>query len=305
MRLLIATLFATIFILIMPDRKNPQNTRQHIKEKPFFSFGIIADIQYADIDPAGNRFYRNSIDKLKDAVSALKADSVDFLINLGDMIDKDFASFKPVMEIISSSAIKTHNIAGNHDYSIDPRYKKMIPFISYQESEYYSFIYQKFRFILLDGNDISTYKSENKESIKEGENLIAQVKTSGDINGMDWNGGIGSNQLKWLNLQLEEAMLNSEKVFLICHFPVFPASTHNLLNYKEVLPVLEKYTNIIAWLNGHNHEGNYGKYNSTHCVTFRGMVETEKTNSYSQVEVYDNRIVISGYGRENSRILTY
>ena len=305
MRLFIATLFATIFIFIMPDRKNPQNTRQNIIEKPFLSFGIIADIQYADIDPAGSRFYRNSIDKLKDAVSVLKADSVDFLINLGDMIDKDFASFKPVMEIINTSGIKTYNIAGNHDYSIDARYKKKIPLLSDPENEYYSFIYENFRFILLDGNDISTYKSDNKESIKEGENLIAQVKTSGDINGMEWNGGIGSNQLKWLNQQLEEAMLNSENVFLICHFPVFPESTHNLLNYKEVLPLLEKYTNIIAWLNGHNHEGNYGKFNTVHCVTFRGMVETENTNSYSLVEVYDNRIVISGYGREKNRILTY
>jgi predicted MPP superfamily phosphohydrolase len=305
MRLFIATLFATIIVFFMPDRKNTQSTQPNIIEKPIFSFGIIADIQYADIDPAGSRFYRNSIEKLRNAVSTLKSDSVDFLINLGDMIDNDYASFKPVMEIINSSGIKTYNIAGNHDFSIDSQYKQRIPFLSDPEDGFYSFSYQKFRFILLDGNDISTYKSKNKKSIKQAEDLIVQAKNSGDINGMDWNGGIGSNQISWLNLQLEEAMLKNEKVFLICHFPVFPESTHNLLNYKEILPILTKYKNIIAWLNGHNHEGNYGKFNTVHCVTFKGMVDTEETNSYALVEVYDNKLIISGYGREKSRILTY
>lgn len=305
MRLFIAIIFASVFIFNMSDRKYMQSSRQNILQKPFFSFGIIADIQYADIDPAGSRFYRNSIDKLRDAVSGLKSDSVDFLINLGDMIDKNYDSFNPVMEIIGSSGIKTYNIAGNHDYSIDPQYKKQIPFMSDQEEGYYYFIYKKFRFILLDGNDISTYKSNNKESIKQGEDLISTVKTSGEINGMDWNGGIGSNQLIWLNRQLEEAWLNNEKVFLICHFPVFPESTHNLLNYKEILTILEKYKNIIAWLNGHNHEGNYGYFNTIHCITFKGMVETENTNSYALIEVYNNKIMIRGYGNEKSRILRY
>jgi hypothetical protein len=37
----------------------------------------------------------------------------------------------------------------------------------------------------------------------------------------------------------------------------------------------------------------------------RGMVETEKTNSYSLVEVYKNKIWIKGSGREKSQILAY
>jgi predicted phosphodiesterase len=285
----------------MPDRINPLSTQQNIIQKPLFSFGIIADIQYADSDPVGSRFYRNSIGKLKEAVSTLNDDSVHFLINLGDLIDKDYVSFRPVMEIINSSVIKIYNVAGNHDFSIDPKDKKRIPL----KTEHYSFVYQKFRFILLDGNEISTYKSENKESIKHAEDLIAQLETSGDINGMEWNGGIGINQLKWLIGQLEEARSNNEKVFLICHFPVFPENMHNLLNYKKVLPVLEKYKNIIAWFNGHNHAGNYGNFNMIHCVTFMGMVETEKTNSFALVEVFSNKIIINGYGREKTRTLVY
>jgi len=37
----------------------------------------------------------------------------------------------------------------------------------------------------------------------------------------------------------------------------------------------------------------------------KGMVETENTNSFAMVEVYNNRIWIKGYGREKSQILAY
>lgn len=39
--------------------------------KPLFSFGLMADCQYADVDPAGSRFYRGSLNKLQEAVAEL------------------------------------------------------------------------------------------------------------------------------------------------------------------------------------------------------------------------------------------
>jgi hypothetical protein len=72
-----------------------------------------------------------------------------------------------------------------------------------------------------------------------------------------------------------------------------------------VLPILEKYHNIIAWFNGHNHSGNYGNFNMIHFVTFKGMVETDANNSFALVEVYKNKIWIRGYGREKNQILAY
>ena len=68
---------------------------------------------------------------------------------------------------------------------------------------------------------------------------------------------------------------------------------------------IEKYQNIIAWFNGHNHAGNYGNFNMIHFVTIKGMVETETNNSFALVEVYRNKIWIKGYGREKSQILAY
>jgi manganese-dependent ADP-ribose/CDP-alcohol diphosphatase len=306
MKLLIASFFTTIIIFNMPD-KNDSGGLQFVNQsqKPLFAFGIIADVQYCDYDPAGTRFYRSSLVKLREAVTSFKEDSVCFIINLGDLIDRDYRSYKPVLDIIDSSGLKTYNVTGNHDYSVDPRFKKRLPVLLPSKEGYYSIVYENFRFIFLNGNEISTYMSNNKAAIKQAVDYIATLKNKGEINAVDWNGGISSKQLAWLSSQLNEATGKNEKVFLICHFPVVPDNVHNLLNYKEVLPILEKYQNIISWFNGHNHAGNYGNFNMTHFITFKGMVETDASNSFALVEVYKNKIWIRGYGREKSQILAY
>jgi manganese-dependent ADP-ribose/CDP-alcohol diphosphatase len=289
----------------MPDRLNSCEVMTGNQQKPLFSFGIVSDAQYADYEPAGARFYRSSVKKLREAMTSLREDSARFVINLGDLIDRDYSSYKPVMDIFDSSGIKVYHVTGNHDYSVDNRMKKRIPVLTPSKEGYYSFSFQKFRFIVLNGNEISTYASNNKSSISKAGEFLATLKSEGAVNALDWNGGIGSKQIVWLTQQLDEAVINKEKVLLVCHFPVVPENQHNLLNYKEIIPILEKYHNIIAWFNGHNHAGNYGNFNMIHFVTFKGMVETESNNSFALVEVYRNKIWIKGEGREKSQILAY
>jgi manganese-dependent ADP-ribose/CDP-alcohol diphosphatase len=305
MKIIIAFAFA-MTILSMTDKTDSANIYDGSQgQKPLFSIGIIADVQYADYVSAGTRYYRSSPGKLREAVKTFKKDSVDFIVNLGDLIDKDFGSFKPILNIIDSSGIKTFHVTGNHDYSVDPRLKKRIPVLSYSKEGYYSLMHKNFRFIFLNGNEISTYASKNKKDAKKAEDYIVSLKSSGEKNAIDWNGGVSSAQIAWLASQLNDATLKNEKVFIMCHFPVFPENEHNLLNYREILSLLEKYSNIIAWFNGHNHSGNYGNFNLIHFITFKGMVETEKTNSYATIDVYKNKLWIKGYGREKSLILAY
>jgi predicted phosphodiesterase len=287
--------------------KNGSGDLQYItpNKKHLFSFGIIADVQYADYDAVGTRFYRSSTEKLREAVASFKKDSVSFIINLGDLIDHDYVSFKPVLDIIGSSAINAYHVAGNHDFSVEKRLKKRLPVLASSKAGYYSFSYDNFRFIFLNGNEISTYISNNKTDIKEAEENLSLMKGKGEVNAVNWNGGFSRKQIDWLTGELTKAAAQNEKVFLICHFPVFPENVHNLLNYKEVLTILENYGNIIAWFNGHNHAGNYGNYNMTHFVTFKGMVETENSNSFAVVEVYKNKIWIKGSGREKNQILAH
>ena len=157
----------------------------------------------------------------------------------------------------------------------------------------------------MNGNELSTYSSVSKGAIKQAEDYIVSLQNSGGINAIDWNGGMGIKQIGWLKARLDEATSKNEKVFIFCHFPFYPDDTHNLLNYNDILPILKNYQNIIAWFSGHNHAGNYGNFNSIHFVTLKGMVETEKSNSFTLVEVYKNKIWITGSGREKSQILAY
>lgn len=311
MRLLLAFSLTTILFFEMPDKRYSEFPdtfdikQESPDQKPVFSFGIVADVQYADCNPAGNRYFRSSIEKLENAVTVFRENSVDFIINLGDLIERDYESYKPVLNILNSTGIKTYHITGNHDYSVDPRYLTRLPVFTESREGYYSIIYRKFRFIFLNGNEISTYASVNKTLIKQADDLIAKLKKNGEINAIYWNGGISRTQIDWMISQLNEAADNSEKVILFCHFPIAPDNVHNLLNYKEINVIHIKYTNIVAWLNGHNHEGNYTTVNKVHYVTFQGMVETKKNNSFAIIDTYNDKISIRGYGRENSMVLTY
>lgn len=272
---------------------------------PMLSFGIITDVQYCNCDPEGTRFYRMSTEKLREAMNSLKADSVKFVINLGDLIDRDYASFRSVLGIIDSSGLKTYHLTGNHDYSVEDKFKKHLPVHLPTKEGYYSFIYGNFRFIALNGNEISTYASSSRAIKNHAEKYLALLKDSASINAYDWNGGVSRKQIEWLKAQLDEASSENEKVFLLCHSPIYPESPYNLLNYKDVLNVLGNYHNIIACFSGHNHYGNYGNFNLIHFVTLKGMVETENMDSFARVDVYWNKIWITGYGREKSMILAY
>lgn len=67
--------------------------------KPLVTFGILTDVQYADVDDGmsydkkRHRYYRNSLNLVKEAVRNWKQHELDnstkfkFLIQLGDIID--------------------------------------------------------------------------------------------------------------------------------------------------------------------------------------------------------------------------
>ncbi len=57
-----------------------------------------------------------------------------------------------------------------------------------------------------------------------------------------------------------------------------------------------------AYINGHNHKGDYGIKNGIHFLTLKGMVETE-INAYSIISIHHNRLIINGHGRETDRSL--
>ena len=274
----------------------------HVKSSAQMQNGVFADCQYCNCETKGNRYYKNSLEKLDNCISTFNKHNLEFLVGLGDLIDKDFDSFEKVNSVLKSSKYKIHHVIGNHDYSVDKKYYKEVPHQLELKKTYYSFSKKNWQFIFLNGNEI-TLQSHDQKIIKEAELLIEQLTQSNLPNKVDWNGAISDKQLKWLQKELKRADKNNRNVILFCHYPIYPHGVHTLWNADKIIPILAEHNCIKAWINGHNHKGDYYYNGKIHFLTMNGMVDTEKENAYSILKLHDNKIEIKGFGRVKSRTL--
>jgi len=275
-------------------------------ERPELSFGVIADVQYCECDQEESRYYRNSLKKLAECIQELNSQELDFVILLGDLIDRDFASYQKVLPIYQQLEMPKYYVLGNHDFFVKTEEKSKVLEALSLESRYYSFTYQSWRFVVLDSNDLSFYATaEGSERRKEAESTYAKLKESGVPNAVSWNGGLSIRQMMWLREILEKADKKGERVIIFSHFPVLPESDLNLWNDRDLIELIESYKCVVAFMNGHNHLGDYQVRNGIHYLTFQAMVETQNHNSYAILEAYSDHLEIVGYGRETSRKLIF
>jgi 3',5'-cyclic AMP phosphodiesterase CpdA len=265
--------------------------------------GMFADCQYCNCETAGTRFYRNSLSKLDDCINDFnQSKEIEFVVGLGDIIDRDFASFDSVNTILSKSKKPVFQVIGNHDLAVEKELLEQVPGKINLTETWYSFTKKGWHFIFLNGNDI-TFHSNNPEIVNQAKGITEKLKSEGKPNYHEWNGGIGPKQMEWLEKELQQAETKKLKVAIFCHYPLRPFEAHALWNSEEVLTVLEKFKCVKIYLNGHNHAGNYAIQNGIHFVNLKGMVETENENAFSILSFSDKQIQIEGFGREESRSL--
>lgn len=276
------------------------------KQEPLFTAGLVTDAQYADSDPKGTRFYRNSVQKLGDAVEHFNGRDLAFCMHLGDLIDHTWNSFDQILQPLQESRHRFHHLLGNHDFDVIEQYKPKVPERLQIPTRYTSFDHAGFRFILLDTNDVSVYAwpqgSENKTAA---EAELQRLQQENVTQAQSWNGGIGKRQLEWFEERCRNAQVAGLKVVVFAHHPVYPDNVHNLWNSEQVLQVIDRHPQVVAWFNGHNHTGNFADRNGVPFVTMHGMVETAATTAFATAEFHSDRIVVSGHGREPSRELLF
>ncbi|MFD1142509.1 metallophosphoesterase [Larkinella insperata] len=272
--------------------------------QPLFTFGVMTDVQYCDCDNAGTRHYRSSLRKLGEAVQTFNQEKVAFVTHLGDFIDRDFRSYDTLNTIVKPLNAPIRHVLGNHDFSVRQEEIARVPATLQLKARYYSFARASWRFIVLDGNDLSVYGNvTTSKAHKQATRTLESLKAQQAPNAQPWNGGLGDKQLKWLEGELKSAVRKSEKVVVFCHFPLVPANDqHNLWNHQAVKALLESVPNVRAYFNGHAHQSSYHTDKGIHYITFRGMVEQEE-NGFALVEVYNDHLKIDGYGAEPDRIL--
>lgn len=276
------------------------------QEEPLVRFGAIADPQYAPVPPRGTRYYAHSLWKLSEAVEALNAEDLDFVVTLGDVIDRHVESYSHVLPLYSRIETDNRFVLGNHDYDVHDDYVAAIPTLLGMDNRYGSFVENSVRFITLDGNDLSLYATpEASPRFEEAEALHSTLVEAGAVNAQRWNGGLSREQFAWFESELQAAQSSGELVIVFCHFPAAPEDRHNLWNDSDLRALLGRYDNVMAYLNGHNHAGHYAEIDGVHYLTLGGMVETADTTAYAIIEVYPDRLEIEGFGRTPDRVLPH
>lgn len=272
-------------------------------EEPDVTFGVIADPQYADINPKGTRYYRNSLAKLNAAVADLNAKPLAFVATVGDLIDRDFASFSAVMPIYEKLRHEHFPVCGNHDFDVADEDKGKVLGAMGLERPYYSVIRGSWHFLFLDGTDVALWRqAADDPATAEARRIMEGAEAAGKPQAKKWNGGIGKEQMVWIKAELDAAKEAGRRVIAFNHYPAIPAGNgYNLWNAEELVSLFGEYDHIAAYMNGHNHRGNYGIHGGCHYVNFKGMVETEKESAYATVRCYADRLEIEGYGLEPDR----
>lgn len=267
-----------------------------------FAFGLVADPQYCDCPDRRTRHYRASLDKLAEAARTFNASDLSFTAQVGDIIDRDEASFGEILPVFEQVRGPKHHVLGNHDFPIPA--DEVVARLG-MPGRYYHFRREGWRFIVLDTSDVSLHANPpGSEKYELAEAILADLERRGAVNAKAFNGAVGDEQLAWLRHALAGAARRGEKAIVLSHMPVHPKGPHNAWNDDALIDVLESHGNVVAYFNGHNHQGNFGERNAIHYVNLHGMVELD-TNAYAIVRVRPGRLEIDGYGREPDRVLEF
>lgn len=273
---------------------------------PLFRFGIVADPQYAPVVPnlRSNRHYANSLWKLSEAIDTFNKEDLQFVVTLGDIIDRHWESYAHILPVYDQLKHKRFFVLGNHDYEVAADYLTSVVRTAGMPQAYYDFTGGGYRFIILDGNDVTTFAPPRNDPRREiAAKRLAELKAKGAINAEPWNGSLSDAQFSWLEATLKKAQSANEKVIVMGHYPVYPANQHNMWDSEKIVDLLTASPNVVVYFCGHNHAGNYGEAGGKYFVNFRGMVDTPTTTAYSIVDVYRDRLDVRGFGREENRTL--
>jgi 3',5'-cyclic AMP phosphodiesterase CpdA len=279
-------------------------------DDPLFSFGLLADVQYADDDtrPGLDRHYRASLGKLAEAIAEFNRHDLAFIVHLGDLVDHDLENLLPVQQRLAGSRAPVRHVLGNHDFAAPGSPTGISDSAEVCKAfglsdPYYSFDLPGWRFIVLNTNEVGTIAyPPGSAGWQQGRRLLDRIGAEGRPNAQPWNGTIGAEQRSWLSDQLRDAERVGLRTIVLAHHPVYPEHGDNLLDDLELRDWLAGFAALKAWFNGHQHFGAYGRYRGINYLTACGMVQSAQ-NAYSIARVHPDRIEITGYHREPSRSL--
>jgi manganese-dependent ADP-ribose/CDP-alcohol diphosphatase len=304
---------------------------------PLFTFGIIADVQYANCEDGYNfdksvrRYYRNSLSILREAVDFWNQQpNLSFIAQLGDLLDGinkglgiSHASLDDCLQELDRCTCKrVYHLIGNHDlYNFDRGALDQRLGTAPGGSSYYSFTpHSGWRFIILDSYDISVVdpihptgrlaarellRANNPNDVDDPQADWKSGLTGVDRRFLPYNGALGAAQLRWLEAELAAAAAANHRAVILSHIPLHPLAaraTGLAWNYDAVLSTLAAARGVVAAVfAGHDHVGGFaaaGDAGGAHHLTVASPLECAPGEvAYGAVDVYPDRLVVRGRGK--------
>ena len=265
---------------------------------PLVRFGMVADLHYADKEPmeeeTSTRYYRESLPKLEEAVSAFNAHRLDFAIELGDFKDltngrdETLAALDRIEAAFAKFNGARYHVPGNHDFDClteDDFFSRTPNSGQGCGNGYYSFACNSVKFIVLDGCYTSGMKHYSAKT----------PWTWTDSN-------IPSEEMEWLKRELATA---NGHVVVFCHqrLDLSAEPRHLVKNAAEVRSILEKSGNVRAVVTGHQHTGGQSVVNGIPYYTLAAMVTGmgPNANCYAEAALYPSGdFTVTGFFRAES-----
>lgn len=271
--------------------------------KPLLSFGVVADCQYADAEATGVREYRAGAARLQEAFDVFDGRGLAFVAQLGDLIDRDPHDLAAVARILASSSAPVLHVLGNHDLTSFGGERDAVLQAFGMDAAYYAHRVAGVRFVVLDTNETAALdRPTGSPDWQRQRDRLAGLLARGRVNALPWNGGVGQDQLRWLEEQLAAAEQERERVVVLAHQPLLPAEQHTVLNAPEVLSLLDRSPHVLAYLNGHRHAGDIAVRRGRPFLTFAAMVNAGG-NAFAVCHLHGDRLDVEGFGREPTRSL--
>lgn len=232
--------------------------------------GLVTDLHYADKPPVGTRHYRETPGKLAEAAKQFETAKVDFIVELGDLIDAadsvetEQRYLKTINLEFSTIAKDRHYVLGNH--CVDTLTKGEFLGGVEQAKSYYSFDRGAFHFVVLD----ACFRGD-------GEPYGRKNSTWTDTK-------IPPAELEWLQGDLKST---DRKTIVFAHQRLDVADAHGVKNSPDVRKVLEESGKVLAVFQGHSHKNDLKEIAGIHYCTLVAMVEGSgaENSGYSVMEL--------------------
>ncbi len=256
-------------------------------------FGVVTDIHYADRPPAGTRFYRLALTKLRACVDLMNAGKVDFLIELGDFKDQaetpseesTLSFLRTVEDVFAGFRGPRYHVLGNHDMDsiTKKQFQSLVVNTGIDRSRtWYSFDRGGVHFVVLDANfrkDMAPYSQGN----------------------FDWRDtNVSPDQLDWVVRDLQGA---NRPTVVFSHQRLDEGKEPGIGNRVAVRQVLKESGKVILVMHGHVHEGDFQKIDTLPYYTLAASVEKDdpSDNTCAWVQLHPaGGIEITGYRRARS-----